>query len=158
MTSDTGDTESADKKTPEGKAEVLSIPGYLKKWLREEKFWQDVTTRTLAGGIVVILGFLLANATGLFGDDRTRTDIYQGIVRILIDIVVVIVGGLVLVVLSARLSKNLSRGQSESVALLIRIAVRVVAGFIFLLLVISCDIVGAIFWQGLDGNLPGSPY
>jgi hypothetical protein len=40
---------------------------WLRKWLREEKFWQDITTRTLSALIVVLLGYLYAVLAGYVG-------------------------------------------------------------------------------------------
>ncbi|OBJ46839.1 hypothetical protein A5630_10875 [Mycolicibacterium mucogenicum] len=40
---------------------------WLGKWVREEKFWQDVTTRTLAALIVIFFGYLYAVIAGYVG-------------------------------------------------------------------------------------------
>jgi hypothetical protein len=37
---------------------------WLLKWMREEKFWQDVTTRALAAIIVIFLSYLYAILAG----------------------------------------------------------------------------------------------
>ncbi|WP_459384533.1 hypothetical protein [Arthrobacter humicola] len=35
------------------------------EWMRDEKFWRDVASRTLAGAFVVAIGYLVAVANGL---------------------------------------------------------------------------------------------
>src|SRR5690349_2616365 len=37
---------------------------FPKKWVLEESFWRDITTRTLSAGIVAIIGILAVKAGG----------------------------------------------------------------------------------------------
>lgn len=52
-------TDPAEERTPPSR--------WLQKWVREEKFWRDVVTRTLAALIVVFLGYLYAIMAGYVG-------------------------------------------------------------------------------------------
>lgn len=46
----------------EVKSKPWQWPG---EWMRDEKFWRDVASRTLAGALVVFIGYLVAVANGL---------------------------------------------------------------------------------------------
>ncbi|WP_160665114.1 hypothetical protein [Pseudarthrobacter sp. ATCC 49987] len=46
----------------EEKSKPWQWPG---EWMRDEKFWRDVASRTLAGALVVAMGYLVAVANGL---------------------------------------------------------------------------------------------
>ncbi len=48
-----------------------------RKWVREESFWRDVTTRTLAAAIVGILAFVYARFAGYFAGPET-SDLVRG--------------------------------------------------------------------------------
>ncbi|OBB38026.1 hypothetical protein [Mycolicibacterium fortuitum] len=51
----------------ETKEERTPPSRWLAKWVREEKFWQDITTRTLSALIVVLLGYVYAILAGYVG-------------------------------------------------------------------------------------------
>ncbi|NHW45936.1 sulfite exporter TauE/SafE family protein [Paenarthrobacter sp. MSM-2-10-13] len=54
---------------------------WLGEWMRDEKFWRDVASRTLAGALVVAMGYLVAVANGLLAVPSVA-QIFVGVVFI----------------------------------------------------------------------------
>ena len=63
---------------PAGDNSEQPEPRYLSKWVREETFWKDVTTRTLAGLIVVFVAWGVGIAAGVF----TSEGALEGFMRV----------------------------------------------------------------------------
>ena len=68
-------SETAEK---EKQSKPWQWPG---EWMRDEKFWRDVASRTLAGAFVVAIGYLVAVANGLL-QVPSIAQIFVGIVFI----------------------------------------------------------------------------
>lgn len=88
-------------------------------WYKDQLFWREVTTRALAGLIVVVLTGLAALASGLFNDDRYRTSAWI--------VVGIAVWGLVWAPLSAKVI-----GWSRTKGLALRLIVPAVSLAVFI--------------------------
>jgi hypothetical protein len=84
-------------------------------WVRKESFWEDVTSRGLAAGIVALIGVLAANAAGLFGDGNgnTQAQIYYTLLNVVVDLRVILVGLLVILIFAERFIHQLTRPASR---------------------------------------------
>ncbi|PTT22794.1 hypothetical protein DBR36_01295 [Microbacterium sp. HMWF026] len=70
----------------------------LEKWVREESFWKDITTRTIAGLITVFTVWVVGVLTGVFNSEGAL----EGLMR-LVELAV-IASGLTIVILGSRLA------------------------------------------------------
>jgi hypothetical protein len=128
------------------------------QWLVSNSFWEDVTSRTVAAGIVALVGLLGANAAGLFNKGEPSAKVYNNILLVVIDVVIVLLGLLVIVLFAETLAERLcsrgslpgilriiNAGSDESEPLspilqrFIRIVVWVIAFFLALILILKVD-------------------
>jgi hypothetical protein len=69
---------------PDGDGDRPPSTRWLSKWLREEKFWQDITTRTLAALIVIFLGYVYAVLAGYVGAPNMWRVWVAGVVTVVV--------------------------------------------------------------------------
>ncbi|MFC9420027.1 hypothetical protein [Bacillus mobilis] len=101
-------------------------------WMRDEKFWKDVASRTASGLLVVIIGLLYAGAAGYITQPDVR--------GFLIGFAVVALGWTVVFLVIGRwiapyLSKSISGKDKQGIAYGIGAAVFLVAFCVFMVFV-----------------------
>ncbi len=148
-------TDQTNQKNQEGSSEK-KLPFRKRfwpfQWAVDIGFWRDVTSRCIAGSLVVLLGFIIGKSTGLIGSNISANEFYSSIVRVLLDIAVVIIGSIIILVVASRL-EHMANGWLEKsnaahpIPVVAKLLIWLLAFVALLFLIANCDVWG---YYGLE--------
>ena len=83
------------------------------EWWHDEKFWRETATRTVAGALVVILGFIYARTAGYITAPDTGNDFYWDATNVVANVAVFVVLGSFIVMFFSKNATQVHKGVRE---------------------------------------------